>query len=447
MRNTVRKAVVVAFFCLLSVSFCRFEGQAKERNFEIYNGIGASDLQSYFSENTDYIKEDALYIPGDMGRISPKQYDYAGEITKIEFSSTDPNIISVDAEGRYQAKNSGYAVVYVTGWNKKGDIIFRGSHSFVVGGDVSRTRLSKEYIQAYSFGQDRDEDENDEMVIQLVNAPDLTYCSFELDRDSMKDVLDYRLDKEKKAIVVTLLEDGKTTLTFRVNGKEFHVTVCVTYVTINKSSALLTYKGKLALKIKQYSGSVRWVSTNKKVATVSKTGMVRARKRKGNTVIYAQIGDHRMGCAVSVVSPKMKKVVNCAKKIFKTCRYSQPMRMSRKYYDCSSLVWKSFRQAGKTLGNKNYAPVAADVAKWCVKKKKMIKGGVSEKNMKKMKLYPGDLVFLTGVKNGRYKGIYHVEMFVGYRCYGFDKGIPVLSPCWATRFDGYAYGEKMVGRP
>ena len=80
-------------------------------------------------------------------------------------------------------------------------------------------------------------------------------------------------------------------------------------------------------------------------------------------------------------------------------------------------------------------------------KKKMVKGGVSEKNITKMKLRPGDLVFQTGAKNGRYKGIYHVEMFVGYRCYGFNGSTPMLMPCWAARYDGYAYGAKLVGRP
>ena len=113
----------------------------------------------------------------------------------------------------------------------------------------------------------------------------------------------------------------------------------------------------------------------------------------------------------------------------------------------NKLVWKSYRLMGKTLGNRNYAPVAADIAKWCAGKKKMVKGGVSEKNITKMKLRPGDLVFQTGAKNGRYKGIYHVEMFVGYRCYGFSGNTPMLMPCWAARYDGYAYGAKLVGRP
>lgn len=259
--------------------------------------------------------------------------------------------------------------------------------------------------------------------------------------------MNYRLDKEKKAIVINASNTGKTTLTFRINGKEFTVNVIVKEVTLKKDSALLAKKRKVQLKIKGYSGKIKWISRNKKVATVSQKGLVKAKKKMGNTVVYAQIGDHRLGCAVSVVSPKLKKVVNRAKKIKKTCTYSQPLRMNSKYYDCSSLVWKSFRLMGKTFGNKNYAPVAADLAKWCVQKKKMVKGGASPKNISKMKLRPGDIVFLDGSDNGRYKGIYHVEMFVGYRCYGFQGKTPVIGTCWATRYDGYGYGLKLVGRP
>ena len=39
------------------------------------------------------------------------------------------------------------------------------------------------------------------------------------------DWVNARLDKEQKAIAVTTMRSGKTTLTFRINGKEFTVTI------------------------------------------------------------------------------------------------------------------------------------------------------------------------------------------------------------------------------
>lgn len=90
---------------------------------------------------------------------------------------------------------------------------------------------------------------------------------------------------------------------------------------------------------------------------------------------------------------------------------------------------------------KYYAPVAADLGKWCAKNKKMVKGNAYQ-NIQKMKYRPGALTFKTGSDNGRYKGIYHVEMFVGYTFEGFSTdGKPVLGTKWAARGDNYFYGE------
>ena len=65
-----------------------------------------------------------------------------------------------------------------------------------------------------------------------------------------------------------------------------------------------------------------------------------------------------------------------------------------------------------------------------------------------MKLNPGDLMFETGADNGRYLGIYHVEMFTGYvvAYYGSD-GKPVLYETWGARPDGYYGGGYMIYRP
>ena len=78
----------------------------------------------------------------------------------------------------------------------------------------------------------------------------------------------------------------------------------------------------------------------------------------------------------------------------------------------------------------------------------MITKSYTWNQIQKMKLRPGDLIFKTGQKNGRYKGIYHVEMFVGYTLTGFDSsGKPLLSELWAARSEGYGGGGYPVARP
>ena len=59
-----------------------------------------------------------------------------------------------------------------------------------------------------------------------------------------------------------------------------------------------------------------------------------------------------------------------------------------------------------------------------------------------------DVMFETGQKNGRYKGIYHVEMITGYIFYGFDgNGKAELGIQWATGDEKYYPMGQMVGRP
>jgi cell wall-associated NlpC family hydrolase len=183
------------------------------------------------------------------------------------------------------------------------------------------------------------------------------------------------------------------------------------------------------------------------VAKVSSNGTVKCRK-KGNAVITATIGGKKVGCAVSVVSAKMLKVIKRAEKIGSTWTYSQPKRMQSGYYDCSSLVWKAYSLMGKKFGLANYAPVAADLAKWCKQHGKSLTKSYTSKDIQKMRFNPGDLMFETGSNNGRYKGIYHVEMFVGYRVYSYSKnGTPQLVERWAARPDNYYEGGGWMMRP
>ncbi len=126
-------------------------------------------------------------------------------------------------------------------------------------------------------------------------------------------------------------------------------------------------------------------------------------------------------------------------------KYSQARRMSKNYYDCSSFVYRIYRSAGKILVRKTkWAPVAADIAKYYVRKKKIVKASsvYDEK-----KLRPGDLVCFGGSsarRNGRYKRIFHIAMYIGngrtmessstynnvvirYRGTLKKKGIPVIA--------------------
>lgn len=92
------------------------------------------------------------------------------------------------------------------------------------------------------------------------------------------------------------------------------------------------------------------------------------------------------------------------------CKYDQNKRMHSNpdIFDCSSLVFRMYRDAaGILIGSKdkNTAPVAADLLKWCDKKKYSFNG--SEK------LKPGDIIFYTRYRNDRYRNITHVAIYSG----------------------------------
>lgn len=255
-------------------------------------------------------------------------------------------------------------------------------------------------------------------------------------------------------LYVPLKGTGQTTLTLTLNGRTYQIHVTIYKVRL--TSSVLIARGKTRnLNVSGISQSkVRWSSSNKKAVTVNKTsGKIRA-KKNGNAIIYAKVGNVKLGSAVSVTSAKKVKAIKHGFHIAKTCSYSQAKRMQSGYYDCSSLVWKSYHYAkGCNFGSSSYAPTSASEASYLAKKKRII-GNYTDENVKNMKFQAGDVLFKTGENNGRYKGVYHAELFAGYSFAGFSENYethatePYILTRWCARQDGYGGWEQdIVGRP
>lgn len=273
--------------------------------------------------------------------------------------------------------------------------------------------------------------------LEGVNGEDLDEFEFKSTNEDM--YISYSL--ENGVLRIETSSVGPTKLIFNINGYAFTINLKISVIKLSCGNSLVMKTGKTRqIKVKGTSDKVKWKSSNSKVASISSNGKLKT-KKMGNAIISATIGEFKLGCVISVLTPNRMKVINMANKIGKNWTYSQPKRMQTGYYDCSSLVWKSYRLEGKVFGSSNYAPVAADIAKYCADRKKTVKGN-AEKNIQKLKYIPGALTFKTGADNGRYKGIYHVEMFVGYTLEGFDSnGKAIVGTKWAARPDNYWYGE------
>ena len=76
-------------------------------------------------------------------------------------------------------------------------------------------------------------------------------------------------------------------------------------IKLNASKATLATDQGILLELKGYSGAVKWSSSNKKVATVNKNGLVKA-KKKGSTVITAKAGKKKYKCKITVKALKTR---------------------------------------------------------------------------------------------------------------------------------------------
>ncbi len=222
--------------------------------------------------------------------------------------------------------------------------------------------------------------------------------------------------KKTGTYTVTVQADGKT-LTCKVQVVNAYFVRNAKTVGDAGSKDWMEYDSTLALytgesttlTVKGFpSGSaVKWSTSDKTVATVT-NGKVTA-KQPGSAVITASCNGIKLTYPVAVSSKTAITALRYCIKNYNS-KYSQPKRMKKGYYDCSSFVWRAYQSTKFYVGSsKTNAPTAADMAKWCVNNNYMIyEGTVSLSD-----LLPGDLIFETGENNGRYKGIYHVDMYQG----------------------------------
>lgn len=384
---------------------------------------------------------------------TPSTISYEGSsytVTSYQFSTNYTNAVSVDANGKITALKEGYGeiTVAVYGAEDNGMLLFYAVYEVTVMPDLSHVGIDKKsqtgyssdewYAPSYTFHLKSNAllSEDDEYLVVSCKSSNPNFCVY--------------ANLYNNVLTLTPSKAGKTTVTVSLNNTlSFKITLNTIVVKMSTNSVLMTTKQTKKLTVHGCKASkVKWSSSNPSVVSVSSSGKIKG-KKNGNAVIKAKVGDYVFGCAVSVVSKSRKKAIDKALYIYRTSEYSQAKRMQNKFYDCSSLVWRAYANNGVKFGNTKYAPTAAEMAKWCVSKKKMVKGGMRQSNVDKMKINAGDIMFESGADNGRYKGVYHVEMVVGYVCLGFDyNGKPILALKWATRMDGeFGCLGQMVGRP
>lgn len=445
MKQRGRELLIAAIRTLLLTGICVFilpaGVQAAEKNIAL-----GSAGQDYDTQLT--------MLVGDTGTFSLDATDPLTDfymlltqnlIVSVQYSCTDHQILAVNEDGVYSALAAGETTLELA--IRTADDIYLFRYYIAVNPDLSQAVLSQTLLEAYFY--DDSVGNTFETDIEIHGAIGLTEESaLELECRSSTLLVSAHCKLNGTKIHVTVSRavvkahgpggySGTAWITISMGNKTWQLKLIIHQVRLSGANSLYLLKGKTKkLKVTGIAGKPSWSSSNPKAVKVSQGGVIRA-KKEGNAIITAKIGTGKVGCVVSVVSKKRKRMINTAVRIGKTCKYSQAHRMESGYYDCSSLVWKAYKKMNINFGDRNYAPVAADNAKWCARHRKLVKGNAA-KNVQKLKYLPGALLYKTGEKNGRYKGIYHVEMFVGYSFNGFDsQGKARLGLKWANRTEYY----------
>ncbi len=117
-------------------------------------------------------------------------------------------------------------------------------------------------------------------------------------------------------------------------------------VKLNADKKTMVIGSTCKLKVKNTSRSVKWSTSNKKVATVSSSGTVTA-KRAGTAIITAKVGQKKLTCKVTVVTMQ-KSYVN------KTIRLINKERRKYGYasFDKNSMLQEAAQQRAKELAKK-----------------------------------------------------------------------------------------------
>ena len=266
MRNSKKLRKVVALMAAITMIFQMSMGSQKvfaaEDEYTIEDSFGEGQ------EDVAYIEEEAedgedwdeseVELSDDELTLKPGQsykLSVDGDYDSVKWRSTKSSVVKVSNTGMLKAVKSGKAIIYA---------------------DVTYTSFNLD---------DADEaDENDFYIESLNDGEDEVYYTLE-DMESEDGQLDW--DEEEESTEETITLECEVTVK---NG---------TVAKISKTKLKLKAGKSAKLSVKGAKGTVKWKSSKKAVAVVSKSGKVLA-KKKGTAVVSAKVNGKTLKCKVSV---------------------------------------------------------------------------------------------------------------------------------------------------
>ena len=356
-------------------------------------------------------QQDFSIAKGTKKQLTLRNVGKSSEISRIKWKSSNPNKVVVNSKGLVKGKSAGKVKVtaFVTlkdGTEKKYSTSFK----------VSNPRINKKLIymspanvwsSGKSYGQ-----------IKVKGLNRYSNVKFKSNHSSIASV-----DRNGN---ITAGKVGTAVISVTVDGKTMRCKVIVSNPRLKEYSARLAPSNQWTIPLAGVKSSAKktFSTRNGGVASVDGTGTVTA-VGYGSTYIDIKVNGVKLSCLIEVAPQRAINACIKGEEIYATCTYSQENRMSDGYYDCSALVFKSYdRDADLLGGSYSWAPTAANMAKHMENTGKVLSYGAIDVSQ----MRPGDLIFYGGSDNGRFLGIYHVEMYYGGGAYATGNAVMVARP-------------------
>lgn len=236
---------------------------------------------------------------------------------------------------------------------------------------------------------------------------------------SIPDNKHLKVKEYNKKLAVTGLKKGSGTIKASVDGRTIKIKYTVYNVKKGTIEEVLPIDTLTKIEVKGITGLIpEYSSRNPEVATVATDGTIKGVK-SGVTYVDAKVGNIVFSYRVEVAAKGIPKIIKRGKYIVKNWKYSQAKRYEDGYYDCSALVWKSYKKYNNyhlLIGGADYAYSAGDLFDFLENKGQIVYYGYLGMD----DLKPGDLIFYGDYDNavkystpGRTLDIYHVSLYAG----------------------------------
>lgn len=228
-------------------------------------------------------------------QLNAKVTTASGENNDVIWKSDDENIVTVDQTGLVTSVNMGTTNITATTWDgitEKYEVVVQEpqislNHAFY------KMKVNDKFTLT--------------PVLTYDNGSDYTGYNWDEVLFTARDESVVQLSKsEKDKCIVKAVGRGTTVVdvTMKIGTRSYELSCEVTVKSpyLNHTSCYLYIGNTQKLKVNDKKGTPKWSSSDKKVVSVSKGGIITAKKR-GKAIVYCKIDSIRLVCKVTVDTP------------------------------------------------------------------------------------------------------------------------------------------------